>query len=81
MAARPPACVYIFSNVFRTLYIGVTSDLAQRIWHHKNSTCPHSFTSRYKLNHLAYFEYFPNMPAAIPKEYTARQCQPELARF
>ncbi|HEY0307795.1 MAG TPA: GIY-YIG nuclease family protein [Acidobacteriaceae bacterium] len=67
MRDRQP-CVYIFSNIFRTLYIGVTSDLAQRTWHHKNGTYPNSFTSRYKLDHLVYFEYFPNMPAAIARE-------------
>jgi putative endonuclease len=67
MQERRP-CVYIFSNVFRTLYIGVTSDLGQRVWHHKNGTYPGSFSSRYKLDHLVYVEYFDSMPAAIARE-------------
>jgi len=62
------AYVYIMSNQWRVLYVGVTTDLATRIAQHKNSADPNSFTSRYKLNRLVYFERFSLISAAIARE-------------
>jgi len=60
--------VYILTNERRTtLYIGVTNDLAKRVWHHgefKGS----SFTHRYNLTVLIYFEEFPDPAQAIARE-------------
>lgn len=40
MRERAP-CVYILANKMRgTLYVGVTSDLAKRVWEHKHNIVP-----------------------------------------
>jgi len=62
-------CIYIMNNkVNTTLYIGVTSDLKSRVWEHKNKVYPNSFTSRYNLFKLVYFEIFSNIEEAIGRE-------------
>ncbi len=60
--------VYILTNVtHRVLYTGVTSDLRKRIVQHKEGT-PGSFTARYKVNKLVYFERFERIQDAILRE-------------
>ena len=60
--------VYILTNANNTtLYIGVTSNLVQRVWQHKNKFV-NSFSSKYKLNKLVYFEVCDNIAAAIVRE-------------
>ena len=60
--------VYILTNANNTtLYIGVTSQLDQRVWQHKNKFVD-SFSSKYKLNKLVYFEVCDNIAAAIVRE-------------
>lgn len=61
-------CVYILaSQRHGTLYIGVTSDLIGRLWHHRNETIE-SFTSRYKVHRLVRYELFGDMERAIARE-------------
>ncbi|WP_320411951.1 GIY-YIG nuclease family protein [Alteromonas aquimaris] len=61
-------CVYITSNLNNTtLYIGVTSNLIQRIYQHKNKQVE-GFSSRYNVNKLVYFEVFDDMENAILRE-------------
>jgi len=61
--------VYIMANkVNTTLYIGVTSYLKNRVWEHKNKVYPNSFTSRYNLFKLVYFESFSTIEEAIFRE-------------
>ena len=50
-----------------TLYIGVTSNLPQRIFEHKNHLLP-GFTSRYNVEKLVYFERFSDVHEAIKHE-------------
>jgi putative endonuclease len=50
------------------LYIGVTSDLHQRIKEHKEKRYAGSFSSRYDLNKLVYFEAFQMIEDAISRE-------------
>lgn len=50
-----------------TLYTGVTSNLAQRVEQHRNGT-DESFSGRYKLHYLVYYEVCPSMEAAILRE-------------
>jgi putative endonuclease len=50
-----------------TLYIGVTSDLARRVFEHKNHFIK-GFTSTYNLNILVYYEVFENIENAILRE-------------
>ena len=61
--------IYIMTNKGNTtLYIGVTSDLKSRVWEHKNKVYPNSFTSRYNLFKLVYFENFTTIEEAIGRE-------------
>ena len=63
------AYVYFMTNANnRVLYVGVTNNLERRVWEHKNSTNPNSFTGKYMCNKLVYFEYANNMEAAITRE-------------
>jgi putative endonuclease len=50
-----------------TLYVGVTSDLARRIWEHRESVAQ-GFTSRYKLNLLVHAEFHDDIRHAIQRE-------------
>ena len=59
--------VYILSNKRGTLYIGMTNDLERRLYEHKSKTIP-SFTSKYNIDRLLYFEAFPNPNDAIIAE-------------
>ncbi len=60
--------VYIMTNKPQgTLYTGVTSNIFQRTFQHKNKDTP-GFTSRYNCNLLVYYEIFSNMFDAIARE-------------
>jgi len=50
-----------------TLYVGVTSNLIQRIWQHKNNQVS-GFTQRYQVHLLVYFERHETMESAITRE-------------
>ena len=57
------------TNLHRNvLYIGVTSDLKKRIWQHRNHIYKNSFTDRYNLVYLIYYEGFSNITDAIERE-------------
>jgi len=62
------AFVYIMSNQWRVLYTGITTDLIARVAQHKQGHYPDSFTSRYRVNRLVYFETFGSITAAIARE-------------
>jgi predicted GIY-YIG superfamily endonuclease len=50
-----------------TLYTGVTSNLVQRVYQHKNGIFK-GFTSRYGCKMLVYYEFFEDMENAILRE-------------
>ena len=61
--------VYFLTNKDnKVLYVGVTNNLLRRIYEHKNSLDPKSFTSRYHLNKLVYFESTSDVKMAIERE-------------
>ena len=60
--------VYILSNWDDSvLYIGVTNDLARRIYEHKNHLAD-GFTSKYNVNKLVYYECTSDVRCAIERE-------------
>ena len=61
--------VYIITNKHHTtLYTGVTSDLRSRLWQHKTKYFPRSFSARYNLDKLIYFEAYSTIEDAIDME-------------
>jgi len=64
---KAPA-VYILASKRRgTLYIGVTSNLVQRIWQHREALVE-GFTQRYGIKTLVWFEQHATMESAIGRE-------------
>jgi putative endonuclease len=63
--------VYLLASLSRTLYVGMTNDLERRVYEHKNNLVP-GFTSKYRINRLAYFEEFDTPLAAIEAERRLR---------
>ena len=59
--------VYIMSNKSGTLYTGVTNNLEQRVYQHKNQITE-GFTERYSVTQLLYFESSDEVTAAITRE-------------
>ncbi len=60
--------IYILTNKNKTvLYIGVTSNLQQRLQQHRQKLIP-SFTKKYNVEHLIYFESYPTISAASTRE-------------
>jgi len=55
-----------------TLYIGVTSNLAKRIWEHKNNLVE-GFTKRYSVHNLVWYELHPSMESAISREKAIKE--------
>jgi putative endonuclease len=59
--------VYILASRSRRLYVGVTNDLARRVWEHKSGAVP-GFTKRYGITRLVYFERLTGPTQAIERE-------------
>jgi len=64
---RKGGCLYIATNLSRTLYIGVTNDLERRVWEHKQKVGS-GFAARYNVTQLAYYEEFVDIRDAIARE-------------
>ncbi len=62
-----PSTYILASGYNGTLYIGVSSNLIQRIWQHKNNTVE-GFTKKYNVHSLVYFEIHQEMHTAIARE-------------
>ena len=61
--------VYILTNAHITvLYTGVTRDLVRRVYEHKNHLDRNSFTARYNVELLVYYESTSDVEAAIERE-------------
>jgi putative endonuclease len=50
-----------------TLYIGVTNDLARRVWEHRNNVVE-GFTQKYNVHKLVYYEIAADIDSAITRE-------------
>jgi putative endonuclease len=66
-------CVYILASKRNgTLYVGVTSDLTQRVWQHKNDQAE-GFTKRYGVHRLVWYETCDDMAAATAREKAIKE--------
>jgi putative endonuclease len=62
------AYVYIVTNKMQgVLYLGVTSNLEQRVWAHRNNIND-GFSHKYKTYRLVYAEEYPTITEAIQRE-------------
>jgi putative endonuclease len=60
--------VYLLaSKPYGTLYIGMTSELARRVWEHKIKAVP-GFTARYSVSRLVWFETHASAKTAMLRE-------------
>jgi putative endonuclease len=60
--------VYILANEPKgVLYVGVTNDLARRIWQHKSKTVQ-GFTSKYGVTRLVFYEEHDSIQDARQRE-------------
>lgn len=59
--------VYILSSLSRRLYVGITNDLRRRVREHRRNR-PGTFTTRYKITRLVYYETAGNPISAIRRE-------------
>ena len=64
---RQPTVYILASQPRGTLYIGVTSNLNERLYQHRNNLVP-GFTSRYGVHRLVWAESQNTMPLAIARE-------------
>ena len=61
--------VYIMSSPNRTtLYVGVTSELCNRVWKHRTKFYPNSFSAKYNCVMLVYHQTFQRIEDAISEE-------------
>ncbi|MGD9889303.1 MAG: GIY-YIG nuclease family protein [Halothiobacillaceae bacterium] len=66
MSKQP--CIYILASRRNgTLYTGVTSNLIQRAWQHRNNLVE-GFTKKYGVHTLVYYEQYATMLDAITRE-------------
>lgn len=64
---KAPAVYIMASGRNGTLYVGVTSNLPQRVWQHRAAAVP-GFTTRYGCKSLVWYEMHETMEAAIGRE-------------
>ena len=67
MSADKTYYVYMMTNQSRTLYVGFTNNIRQRVRQHKDGLVE-GFTSRYKIDTLVYFETFSDVTSGIARE-------------
>jgi len=69
LATPSSSWIYILTNQHNTtLYVGVTTNLRTRLWEHRTKRDPKSFTARYNLYKLVYYEGFDSVLDAIDRE-------------
>jgi putative endonuclease len=59
--------VYILASASRVLYVGMTSELRNRVWQHRNKRFE-GFSAKYNCYRLVYYEEFQNVQSAIGRE-------------
>jgi len=69
---KQPCVYFLASKRNGTLYVGVTSNLVQRVWQHKNDLAE-GFTRRYRIHMLVWYEQCESMQAAIAREKAIKE--------
>lgn len=68
-------CVYMLASQRNgTLYVGVTSNLVQRAWQHKEGLAE-GFTKKYGVKTLVWYEQHETMESAIAREKAIKEWQ------
>lgn len=67
MGAVKPMFVYIRANRSGGMYVGVTNDLARRLWEHRNGEAS-AFAAQYAMRYLVFVEEYANPSDAIARE-------------
>ncbi|MDE0457521.1 MAG: GIY-YIG nuclease family protein [Chromatiales bacterium] len=66
-------CVYMLASKRNgILYVGVTSDLVQRVWQHR-SELAEGFAKRYGVHRLVWYEVHETMESAILREMALKK--------
>jgi len=66
-------CVYMLASRRNgTLYVGVTSSIARRVWEHRNHLIE-GFTKRHHVTHLVWYELHGSMEEAIRREKAIKE--------
>ena len=61
--------VYILSNnTNTTIYTGVTNNLIRRVFEHRSNADPHSYTAKYNVHKLVYYEFTGDIRVALERE-------------
>ena len=67
--------VYILASKRNgTLYTGITNNLIRRVYEHKNDMID-SFTKKYHVHKLVYYEQTDNINSAIQREKQLKKCR------
>jgi putative endonuclease len=64
---KQPAVYVLASGRNGTLYVGVTSDLVQRTWQHREHLAG-GFTAKHSVEDLVWYELHATMDSAISRE-------------
>jgi putative endonuclease len=64
--------IYIMSSLTGTLYVGMTNNIARRVYQHKAKEIE-GFTKRYNVDRLVYFEQFSDVRDAIAREKSVKK--------
>ena len=60
--------IYWQMQIKNVIYTGVTNNLTKRVYEHKNHVDKGSFTSRYNVENLVYYEITSDIKSAIERE-------------
>jgi len=67
MKQRRTYYTYIVASASRVLYVGVTGNIRQRVYEHKQGLCS-GFTAKYRCKRLVWFESYWYIENAIDRE-------------